>query len=130
MSLNGQYDSPGYSAEFCAVTAVEDHSKQVLDFSVEDGIFMLPRCAQSISCQILPLFTRGVIFRKNFFKIFSQKQVEDHIFMLRRCAQSISRQILPLEGSFKKFRLENARPFKTKTLTFKALINGHAKREK
>jgi hypothetical protein len=49
ISLDEQYDSPRYSAELCAVTAVEDHSKQVLDFSVEEGIFMLRRYAQSIS---------------------------------------------------------------------------------
>uniref|UniRef100_A0A915DWL2 Uncharacterized protein n=1 Tax=Ditylenchus dipsaci TaxID=166011 RepID=A0A915DWL2_9BILA len=34
ISLDGQYDSPGYSAELCAVTAVEDYTKQVLAFSV------------------------------------------------------------------------------------------------
>jgi hypothetical protein len=34
ISMDGQYDSPGYSAELCAVTAIEGHSHQVLDFSV------------------------------------------------------------------------------------------------
>ena len=28
------YDSPGYSAELCTVTAIEKYSKQVLSFSV------------------------------------------------------------------------------------------------
>lgn len=34
ISLDGQYDSPGYSAEFCAVTAIESETKQVLTFSI------------------------------------------------------------------------------------------------
>uniref|UniRef100_A0A914D5Q4 Uncharacterized protein n=1 Tax=Acrobeloides nanus TaxID=290746 RepID=A0A914D5Q4_9BILA len=33
IAVDGQYDSPGYSAQLCAVSAVEDSSKQVVDFA-------------------------------------------------------------------------------------------------
>lgn len=32
--MDGQYDSPGYSAELCAVTALEGASKKIVDFAV------------------------------------------------------------------------------------------------
>src|SRR3569623_2883007 len=34
VSMDGAYDSPGYSAEYCAVTAIEDYSHQVLNFAI------------------------------------------------------------------------------------------------
>uniref|UniRef100_A0A914DEU7 Uncharacterized protein n=1 Tax=Acrobeloides nanus TaxID=290746 RepID=A0A914DEU7_9BILA len=34
IAIDGQYDSPGFSSELCAVSAIEGTTKQIVDFAV------------------------------------------------------------------------------------------------